>query len=199
MELREDHHPTPNEAVSKQCQVPQTPCKKKNNNSSCKMMKNKKRFTDDQTRSLESVFESETRLEPRKKLQVAEELGLQPRQVAIWFQNRRARLKSKQMEKDYMRLRDKYDNLASRFESLTNEKQCLISQMEKLSELLSETDERNKVSKVSVEAEAVAEPSFRQAAAMEDDNVLFGLEELMNMDDVSDYSCGRLQWLNFWT
>ncbi|KAK8692769.1 hypothetical protein V6N13_070376 [Hibiscus sabdariffa] len=163
------------------------------------MMKNKKRFTNDQTRSLESVFESETRLEPRKKLQVAEELGLQPRQVAIWFQNRRARLKSKQMEKDYMRLRDKYDNLASRFESLTNEKQCLISQMEKLSEILAETGEGNKVSKVGVEAEAVAEPSFRQAAAMEDDNGLFGLEELMNMDDVSDYSCGRLQWLNFWT
>ncbi|GMJ14983.1 hypothetical protein HRI_005167500 [Hibiscus trionum] len=203
MELREDHHPTPNEAISEQCQKPQTP-RKKNSNNNSKMMNNKKRFTDDQIRSLESVFESETRLEPRKKLQVAKELGLQPRQVAIWFQNRRARLKSKQIEKDFMKLRDKYDNLTSRFESLKNEKQCLISQMEKLSGIMAETDDGNKVSKVSVEAEAETKPNFRQAAAMEDDSGLFGLEEFMNMDefesaDVSDHSCGRLQWLNFWT
>lgn len=83
----------------------------------------------EQIRSLESIFESETRLEPRMKLRLARELGLQPRQVAIWFQNRRARWKSKQIEQEYRALRDKYDKLASQFESLKKEKQSLLQQV----------------------------------------------------------------------
>ncbi|CAL5361595.1 unnamed protein product [Camellia sinensis] len=66
-----------------------------------KRNKNQRRFSDDQIRSLETMFESESKLEPRKKMQVARELGLQPRQVGIWFQNKRARWKSKQLERDY--------------------------------------------------------------------------------------------------
>ncbi|KAK8324930.1 hypothetical protein V6Z11_A11G014500 [Gossypium hirsutum] len=192
------------------------PGKNNSNNSSS----NKRRFTDDQIRLLESIFESETKLEPKKKLQVARELGLQPRQVSIWFQNRRARLKSKQMEKDYVTLRDNYDKLVSRFEMLKEEKQCLISQMEKLSEMLaeSETNGVNKVSKVgSTEHEAEPGSSFKQ----EDDGVL-GLEtqkghreiedavkhgdEFLSMDEYRDYDdqfdhlCSRWHhWLNFWT
>lgn len=97
---------------------------------------NKRRFSDDQIRSLESIFESESRLEPRKKLQLARELGLQPRQVAIWFQNKRARWKSKQLEGDFAILRANYNALYSRFESLKKEKQSLITQIEKLSVLI---------------------------------------------------------------
>ncbi|KAK9174989.1 hypothetical protein WN944_026993 [Citrus x changshan-huyou] len=36
-----------------------------------KKCKNKKRFSDEQIRSLELMFENETRLEPQKKLQLA--------------------------------------------------------------------------------------------------------------------------------
>lgn len=97
---------------------------------------NKKRFSDEQIRSLESIFESESRLEPRKKLQLAKELGLQPRQVAIWFQNKRARWKSKQLERDYSILRANYNNLASRFDALKKEKQALVSQVIKYSFIL---------------------------------------------------------------
>jgi homeobox-leucine zipper protein len=104
-------------------QSPITPRKRKNK------IKNKRRFSDEQIKSLESIFESETRLEPRKKVQLARELGLQPRQVAIWFQNRRARWKSKQMEQEYRALKDDYDNLASQFESLKKEKQSLVIQV----------------------------------------------------------------------
>lgn len=86
---------------------------------------NKKRFSDEQIRSLECIFESESKLEPRKKIQVARDLGLQPRQVAIWFQNRRARGKSKWIEQEYRKLRDEYDNLVSSFESLKKEKESL--------------------------------------------------------------------------
>ncbi|CAN1794125.1 Homeobox-leucine zipper protein ATHB-7 [Linum perenne] len=91
---------------------------------------NKRRFSDEQIKSLESIFESETRLEPRKKVQLAKELGLQPRQVAIWFQNKRARWKSKQLERDYDVLRANYNSLASRFESLKKEKHALASQVQ---------------------------------------------------------------------
>lgn len=90
---------------------------------------NKRRFSDDQIKSLESMFESESRLEARKKLQLANELGLQPRQVAIWFQNKRARWKSKQIERDYSILLANYNSLASRFETLKKEKQALATQV----------------------------------------------------------------------
>lgn len=88
---------------------------------------NRRRFSDDQIRSLERIFESETRLDPQKKVQVAWELGLQPRQVAIWFQNKRARWKSKQLEHDYAVLVTNYTQLASRLETLKNEKHALVS------------------------------------------------------------------------
>ncbi|KAK6155516.1 hypothetical protein DH2020_009764 [Rehmannia glutinosa] len=44
-----------------------------------------RRFSDEQIKSLESIFKLEAKLEPRKKIQLARDLGLQPRQVAIWF------------------------------------------------------------------------------------------------------------------
>lgn len=94
-----------------------------------KKMKNERRFSDKQIRSLEIMFESESRLEPQKKLQMATELGLQPRQVAIWFQNRRARWKSKQLERDYSTLRANYNSLASMFEAAKKEKQALVVQV----------------------------------------------------------------------
>lgn len=101
-------------------------------NSKKSKMMNKRRFTDEQVKSLESIFENETKLEPKKKVQVARELGLQPRQVAIWFQNKRARFKSKQLEKEYTTLKSSYNSLAKRFEDLKKEKQSLLVQIEKL-------------------------------------------------------------------
>nr|CEG03923.1 unnamed protein product [Fusarium acuminatum CS5907] len=101
-----------------------SPRKKKN------QLVNRRRFSDEQIRSLESIFESESRLEPRKKLQLARELGLQPRQVAIWFQNKRARWKSKQLEREFAILRANYNSLCSQFESLKKEKQSLVTQVD---------------------------------------------------------------------
>ncbi|KAF6136223.1 hypothetical protein GIB67_001632 [Kingdonia uniflora] len=106
--------------------------------------KEKRRFNDDQIKSLESMFKTETKLEPRLKLQLAKELGLQPRQIAIWFQNRRARWKTKQLERDYSILKDSYDDLASRFQSLNKEKQSLMLQLQKLKDLLGKPREESK-------------------------------------------------------
>ncbi|OMO95062.1 hypothetical protein CCACVL1_05603 [Corchorus capsularis] len=170
--------------IAEELEATQNQRKKKNYK-----MKNKRRFSDEQIRLLESIFESETKLEPRKKLQLARELGLQPRQVAIWFQNRRARWKSKQIEQDYRTLRDNYDNLASKFESLKNEKQALMLQLQNLSELLAEPHEINDKggkgvdgssngggSEAEAEAEPPPKPSFQQEGLMEDRGFL-GLQE----------------------
>ncbi|MCO5604067.1 hypothetical protein L7F22_058224 [Adiantum nelumboides] len=68
----------------------------------------KRRLSVEQVRFLENSFESENKLEPERKVQIAQRLGLQPRQVAVWFQNRRARSKSKQLERDFLALKADY-------------------------------------------------------------------------------------------
>ncbi|GJV49258.1 RNA-directed DNA polymerase, eukaryota, reverse transcriptase zinc-binding domain protein [Tanacetum coccineum] len=50
----------------------------------------RRRFSDEQIQLLESMFETQSRPEFKMKQQLANKLGLHPRQVAIWFQNRRA-------------------------------------------------------------------------------------------------------------
>ncbi|XP_057488988.1 homeobox-leucine zipper protein ATHB-12-like [Actinidia eriantha] len=131
--------PLPAEAAEFESGATPNPRKKKN--------KNRKRFSAEQIRSLESMFETETKLEPRKKVQLARELGLQPRQVAIWFQNRRARWKSKKIEQSYRVLKANYDNLHSQFESLKKEKQSLLIQMQELSDLLEQNHDQDSRSK----------------------------------------------------
>ncbi|KAK6931176.1 Leucine zipper, homeobox-associated [Dillenia turbinata] len=89
----------------------------------------KRRLTVNQVQFLERNFETENKLEPERKAQIAKELGLQPRQVAIWFQNRRARFKTKQLEKDYDSLKTSHDSLKSDCDCLLkeNENKCNIT------------------------------------------------------------------------
>ncbi|CAN1321621.1 Homeobox-leucine zipper protein HOX21 [Linum perenne] len=72
----------------------------------------------EQVKTLEKNFEL-------RKMQLARALGLQPRQIAIWFQNRRARWKTKQLEKDY-------DVLKRQFEAVKADNESLQSQNQKL-------------------------------------------------------------------
>lgn len=92
----------------------------------------KRRLTSEQVQFLERNFEVENKLEPERKVQLAKELGLQPRQVAIWFQNRRARFKTKQLEKDYGVLKASYDRLKSDYESLVQENDKLKAEVKEI-------------------------------------------------------------------
>ncbi|KAJ7522955.1 hypothetical protein O6H91_18G032500 [Diphasiastrum complanatum] len=103
----------------------------------------KRRLTADQVKALEKNFELENKLEPERKLHLARELGLQPRQVAVWFQNRRARWKTKQLEKDYDILKADYDTLTRDYDMAVQEKEKLQAQILCLNEKLKNTDSEN--------------------------------------------------------
>ncbi|PIA54841.1 hypothetical protein AQUCO_00901021v1 [Aquilegia coerulea] len=75
----------------------------------CNYKERKKRLTNEQIDSLEKSFQEEIKLEPERKMKLAQELELQPRQIAVWFQNRRARWKVKQMERLYDTLKKEFD------------------------------------------------------------------------------------------
>lgn len=96
----------------------------------------KRRLTADQVQFLEKSFDLENKLEPERKILLAKDLGLQPRQVAIWFQNRRARWKTRQLEKDYDVLRANYNSLKADCDSLCKENDKLKAEVLQLSERL---------------------------------------------------------------
>ncbi|PWA78531.1 HD-ZIP protein [Artemisia annua] len=101
----------------------------------------KRRLSVDQVQFLEKSFEEENKLEPERKIQLAKELNLQPRQVAIWFQNRRARCKTKQLEKDYDILNSSYDKLKSEFDCLQKHNEKLKHEVQMLKEKLHQREQ----------------------------------------------------------
>ncbi|CAH9067858.1 unnamed protein product [Cuscuta europaea] len=93
--------------------------------SSAQLGEKKRRLGLEQVKALEKSFEQGNKLEPERKMELARALGLQPRQIAIWFQNRRARSKTKQLEKDY-------DLLKRQLEALSSDNNALKSRNKKL-------------------------------------------------------------------
>nr|GLL40660.1 homeobox-leucine zipper protein HOX19-like [Ipomoea trifida] len=69
----------------------------KNNNG---VTKKKLRLNQEQSALLEECFKHHTTLTMGRKHDLATKLNLRPRQVEVWFQNRRARTKLKQTEVD---------------------------------------------------------------------------------------------------
>ncbi|KAG6595211.1 putative homeobox-leucine zipper protein ATHB-51, partial [Cucurbita argyrosperma subsp. sororia] len=96
----------------------------------------KKRFSRDQLESLERSFQEEGKLEPDRKMKLSKEIGLQPRQIAVWFQNRRARSKVKQLQ-------HLYDTLKQEFDAISMEKLDLQQQVRELRSMLREQAVRN--------------------------------------------------------
>ncbi|XP_058069641.1 homeobox-leucine zipper protein HAT22-like [Magnolia sinica] len=63
-------------------------------------VRKKLRLTKEQSALLEDNFKEHSTLNPKQKQALAKQLNLRPRQVEVWFQNRRARTKLKQTEVD---------------------------------------------------------------------------------------------------
>lgn len=81
----------------------------------------KLRLSKVQSAVLEETFKEHCTLNPRQKLALAKELNLRPRQVEVWFQNRRARTKLKQTEVDCEYLRWCCENLTEEKRRLQRE------------------------------------------------------------------------------
>ncbi|KAK7374482.1 hypothetical protein VNO80_07912 [Phaseolus coccineus] len=90
----------------------------------------KLRLTKEQSMVLEETFKEHNTLNPKRKQALAEELNLKPRQVEVWFQNRRARTKLKQTEVDC-------EVLKRCCENLTEENRRLVKEVQELRALKS--------------------------------------------------------------
>ncbi|CAH9085500.1 unnamed protein product [Cuscuta epithymum] len=66
----------------------------------CGNARKKLRLSKEQSAFLEESFKEHNTLNPKQKHVLAKQLNLRPRQVEVWFQNRRARTKLKQTEVD---------------------------------------------------------------------------------------------------
>ena len=89
----------------------------------------KRRLNVEQVKTLEKNFEMGNKLEPERKMQLARALGLQPRQIAIWFQNRRARWKTKQLEKDFDLLKRQFDAVKAENDALHSLNKKLLTEV----------------------------------------------------------------------
>ncbi|KAJ8625940.1 hypothetical protein MRB53_019247 [Persea americana] len=85
----------------------------------------KLRLSKDQSAVLEESFKEHNTLNPKQKLALATQLSLRPRQVEVWFQNRRARTKLKQTEVDCEFLKRCCENLTEENRRLQKEVQEL--------------------------------------------------------------------------
>ncbi|CAM8918549.1 unnamed protein product [Rhodiola kirilowii] len=96
----------------------------------------KKRLTDDQIRLLEINFSFNKKLDQDLKYHLSQQLNLPPRQIAIWYQNKRVRWKNQTMESDYKAMQLKLDTVLSHNRELEKKVQKLEKELEEARAML---------------------------------------------------------------
>ncbi|KAK9131906.1 hypothetical protein Scep_011434 [Stephania cephalantha] len=96
----------------------------------------KKRLTQDQVRVLEGSFSYDKKLEQERKVQLARELGIPPRQIAIWYQNKRARWKTQTLELEYSALQLRLDGVVADKKRLEREVDRLRGELQRTQEMV---------------------------------------------------------------
>ncbi|CAA7049100.1 unnamed protein product [Microthlaspi erraticum] len=91
----------------------------------------KKRLTQEQVRLLEKCFTLNKKLEPNLKLQLSNQLSLPERQVAVWFQNKKARSKTKSLELQHCKLQAKLEAALSDKAKLEHQVQFLQDELKR--------------------------------------------------------------------
>ncbi|CAI9279628.1 unnamed protein product [Lactuca saligna] len=97
---------------------------------------NKKRLTNEQVKLLETSFNFNNKLDSTRKSQLAQELGVPARQIAIWYQNKRARWRNQSLETEHKTLQQRLERVSSDKNRLEREVERLKGELEKAKDLL---------------------------------------------------------------
>ena len=114
------------------------------NSQTPKPSRKRPRFEESQISALEAEFEIEQELTPARKKEIADELGVRPRQVAVWFQNRKVRYRTRQRECELESVRGEFAAVQAQCQELAGDYESLRSDYQQLLELNSQL--LNKVS-----------------------------------------------------
>ncbi|MFS8023143.1 putative transcription factor homeobox-WOX family [Helianthus anomalus] len=96
----------------------------------------KKRLTNEQVKLLETSFNYNNKLDSTRKSHLAQQLGIPARQIAIWYQNKRARWRNQSLETEYKAIQHKLERVSSDKSRLEREVERLKGELEKAKELL---------------------------------------------------------------
>ncbi|CAI0420145.1 unnamed protein product [Linum tenue] len=163
----------------------------------------KRKLSDEQVTMLELSFGNEHKLESDRKDRLAAELGLDPRQVAVWFQNRRARWKNKKLEEEYSKLKAAHDRNVldkCRLESeVVLKLKVQLSEAEKEVQRLSDVAAGSNSPSSSMTMEAKEYPPSSAPAFFEDGGA-FGVVEsyedvFYNMAPEATYVVNGMEWM----